>query len=67
MFSLVLAWNFNVNFLLPILSAALVDNLESIFLVVAHGPIRIRQHDALCDTVFHALLQDNSGCKGEQR
>ena len=28
--------------------------------------MRIHQHDALCDIVFHALLQDNSGCKREQ-
>ena len=28
--------------------------------------MRIYQHDALCDVIFHALLQDNSGCKREQ-
>ena len=33
----------------------------------SHGPMRIRRYDALCDIVFHALLQDNSGCKREQR
>ena len=29
--------------------------------------MRIHRHDALCDVIFHALLQDNSGCKWEQR
>ena len=29
--------------------------------------MRIRRHDALCDVIYHALLQDNSGCKREQR
>ena len=32
-----------------------------------HSPMRIRRHDALCDIVFHALLQDNSDCEREQR
>ena len=29
--------------------------------------MRIRWHDALSDVIFHALLQDNSGYKREQR
>ena len=29
--------------------------------------MRIRQHDTLCDVIFHALLQDSSVCKREQR
>ena len=28
--------------------------------------MRIHWHDALCDVIFHALLQDNSSCKREQ-
>ena len=28
--------------------------------------LRIKRHDALCDTVFHALIVDNSGCRCEQ-
>ena len=28
--------------------------------------MRICRHDALCDIVFHALLQDNNGCTREQ-
>ena len=31
------------------------------------GPLRIRQHDAICDLLWHALVQDHSGCKKEQR
>ena len=30
------------------------------------GPLRIRRHDAICDVIWHALVQDNSGCKKEQ-
>ena len=29
--------------------------------------MRIRRHDALCDVIYHALLQDNTGCRKEQR
>ena len=29
--------------------------------------LRIRRHDALCDTVYHWLLVDNSGVRREQR
>ena len=31
------------------------------------GPLRICRHDALCDLLWHALVQDHSGCKTEQR
>ena len=44
-----------------------VDRFGDHLLGCGHGPMRIRRHDALCDIVFHALLQDNSGCKREQR
>ena len=30
------------------------------------GPLRIRRHDAICDVIWHALVQDNSSCKKEQ-
>ena len=29
-------------------------------------PLRIRWHDAICDLLWHALVQDHSGCKKEQ-
>ena len=44
-----------------------VDCFGDHLLSYGHGPIRICQHDALCDFVYRALLQDNSGCKREQR
>ena len=44
-----------------------VDCFGDHLLSCGHGPMRIRQHDALCDVIYHALLQDNSGCKREQR
>ena len=66
-FSLVLAWNSSISFyrFYPLLlwGCSVWTNLETIFLVVA---MRIHQHDAPCDIVLHALLQDNSGCKREQ-
>ena len=43
-----------------------VDQFGDHLLGCGHGPMRIRQHDALCDVIFHALPQDNSGCKREQ-
>ena len=27
------------------------------------GALRVRRHDAICDVIWHALLQDHSGCK----
>ena len=30
------------------------------------GNLRIKRHDALCDVVFHALLEDHSGTRREQ-
>ena len=68
MFSLVLAWNSNFlsyqfcSLLLRQHSGPFGDHL----LGCGHGPMKIREHDALCDVIFHALLQDNSGCKREQ-
>ena len=31
------------------------------------GPLRIHRHDAMCDLLWHALVQDHSGCKRAQR
>ena len=31
-----------------------------------NGALRVHQHDAICDVIWHALLQDHSGCKKEQ-
>ena len=68
MFS-VLAWNSIVASTDSIHCScgSVVDQFGDHLLGCGHGPMRIRQHDALCDVVFHALLQDNSGCKREQR
>ena len=44
-----------------------VDQFGDHLLGCSHGPMRIRRHDVLCDVIFHALLQDNSGCRREQR
>ena len=44
-----------------------VDCFGDHLLSCGHGPMRIRRHDALCDVIYHALLQDNSGCRREQR
>ena len=43
-----------------------MDQFGDHHLGCGHGPMRICRHDALCDVIFHALLQDNSGCKQEQ-
>ena len=32
-----------------------------------HGPLRIRRHDALCNIAYHALSQDNSNVRREER
>ena len=29
--------------------------------------MHICRHDALCDVIYHTLLQDNTGCRKEQR
>ena len=46
---------------------SVVDQFGDHLLGCGHGPMKICRHDALCDVIFHALLQDNSGCKREQR
>ena len=44
-----------------------IDDLGDHILGCGSGPMRIRQHDTICDVIWHALLQDHSGCKKEQR
>ena len=44
----------------------MVDQFGDHLLVCDHGAMSIHQHDALCDVVFHILLQDNSYCKREK-
>ena len=46
---------------------SVVDQFGDHLLGCGHGPMRIRRHDALCDVIYHALLQDNTGCRKEQR
>ena len=31
-----------------------------------HGPLRIKRHDSLCDSLFHFLLIDNTECRRKQ-
>ena len=44
-----------------------IDSFGDHILGCGNGPLRIRRHDAICDVIWHALLQDHSGCKKEQR
>ena len=44
-----------------------IDSFGDHIFSCGHGPSRIRRHDAICDVIWHALLQDHSGCKKEQR
>ena len=46
---------------------SVVDQFGDHLLGCGHGPMRIRRHDALCDVIYHALLQDNTGCRKEQQ
>ena len=36
------------------------------FSAAGSGNLRIKRHDALCDIVFHTLLEDHSGTREEQ-
>ena len=45
---------------------SVVDQFGNHLLGCGHGPMRIRSHDVLCDVIYHALLQDNTGCLKEQ-
>ena len=44
-----------------------IDSFGDHILGYGNGPLRIRRHDAICDVIWHALLQDHSGCKKQQR
>ena len=43
-----------------------IDGFGDHVLGCSDGPQRIRLHDTICDVIWHALVQDNSGCKKEQ-
>ena len=44
----------------------LTDQFGNHLVGCGHGSMGIHRHDALCDVIYHALLQDNSGCRREQ-
>ena len=44
-----------------------IDGFGDHVLGCGDSRLRIRRHDAICDVIWHALIQDNSGCKKEQR
>ena len=44
-----------------------IDDFGDHILGCGSGPMRIRRHDVICDVIWHALLQDHSGCKKEQQ
>ena len=44
----------------------MIDSFGDHILDCGNGPLRIRQHDAICDVIWYALFQDHSGCKKEQ-
>ncbi len=46
---------------------AIIDPFGDHLLGCGHGPLRIRQHDSLRDVIWHALLQDDSNSRREQR
>ena len=45
----------------------IIDHFGDHVLGCGHGPLRIKCHDALCDIIWHTLLQDNKGAIKEQR
>ena len=71
MFFSILAWcpslfcHFSSS--LPMWQCHSVDQFGDHLLGCEHGPMRIHRHDALCDVIYHALLQDNTGFHKEQR
>ena len=44
-----------------------LDQHGDYLLGCGQGPLRIRRHDALCNIVYHALSQDNSSVRREER
>ena len=45
----------------------LIDPMGDHLLGCGQGPLRIRRHDALCQVLYHALLNDHPGVRIEQR
>ena len=43
-----------------------IDDFEDHVLACGSVPMRVRQHDALCEVIWYTLLQDHAGCKWEQ-
>ena len=41
----------------------MIDGFGDHILGCGDGPLRIRRHDAICGVIWHALVQNNSGCK----
>ena len=44
----------------------LVDRFGDHLIGCGHGPLRVRRHNALCDIIYYALLEDNSEVRREQ-
>ena len=45
---------------------SIIDSYGDYVLGCGSGNLRIKRHDALCDIVFHTLLEDHSGTRREQ-
>ena len=45
----------------------ILDPFGDHLLSFGHGPLQIRRHNALCDTIYHALLTENNLVKREQQ
>ena len=44
----------------------IIDEFGDHLLGCAHGPLKIKRHDALCNIIWHALLMDDKGATREQ-
>ena len=56
-----------VNFSLLCVCSKYIDPYGDHLIGCSHGPYRIRYHNALRDIIWHALQQDNSEVRREQR
>ena len=45
----------------------MVDHYGDHLIGYGHGPLCIRRHNALCDLIYYALLEDNSDVQKEQK
>ena len=45
----------------------MVDYFGDHLIGCGHGPLRIRRHNALCDLIYNAFLEDNSDVQKEQK